>query len=98
MRSSLDHLVCVGSTINHIETSGIQVKQVATTHRSECTDASDLINKVVKSTQDNSNKLSSVILLIGRDTDGNEASSHLGQNNKLPQTKKKHEDYAESVC
>jgi len=74
-----------------------KAKQVATTHTSEYTDASDLINKVVKSSEDNSNKLSSVIFLIGRDADGNEALSHLGQNNKLPETKKKYEDYAESV-
>lgn len=72
-----------------------KVKQ-ATTHTSEYTNASDLINKVVSSNNDD-NKLSSVIFLIGRDADGNEALSYLGKNNKLPETKKKYEDFAESV-
>jgi len=63
-----------------------------TIHTNEYTDATDLINDVVKSCHSASDKLSSVIFLIGRDVNGNEALSYLGQNDKLPETKKKYEE------
>lgn len=85
--------------------AGGKAKQEQTLHINKYTDASNLIKDVVSAStsvsshaKDSTTKssLACVIFLIGRDEQGNEGLSHLGQNGKLPETKKRYED-AESV-